>query len=128
LDRDQALRKAADAGSPTFVCVVLEDRDGELAGYAWYRWQAGADRSGFGICARRDRQGSGGGTALMTALLAVAAEYGPPIMTLTVQKANPRAVALYGKMGFRVVREHLRASDQEPEYAMERPCVPSSHH
>ena len=45
-------------------------------------------------------------------------------MSLTVQKANPRAVALYQKMGFEIVREQMRNQVEEfppePEYYMER--------
>jgi ribosomal protein S18 acetylase RimI-like enzyme len=41
-------------------------------------------------------------------------------MGLTVQKANPRGMALYQKMGFGVVREQVRPSDGEPEFYMER--------
>ncbi len=84
-----------------------------------------AERSTFGICISRDCQGSGAGRALMTRLLDIAREVGPPIMTLTVQHANPRAVALYRAMGFTPVREQLRevkfGFPEEPEYCMERP-------
>jgi ribosomal protein S18 acetylase RimI-like enzyme len=82
--------------------------------------------SHFGLCIRRGLQASGAGNALMTRLLEVAKEIGPPVMGLTVQKANARAVALYTKMGFRVVREQMRGPmavdgfPPEPEYYMER--------
>jgi ribosomal protein S18 acetylase RimI-like enzyme len=52
-------------------------------------------------------------------LLEAARIHGPPVMSLTVQKANKRAVALYRKTGFRIVREQQRATDGEPEYCME---------
>ena len=62
----------------------------------------------------------------MTRLAEIARHIGPPVMHLTVQKANARAFALYGKMGFRVIREQTRRATpergwpEEPEYAMER--------
>jgi len=81
----------------------------------------------FGICIGRDLQGRGVGRALMVRLAEVAESVGPPVMQLTVQLANARAVALYRSMGFRVVREQMRANDDagygfppEPEYLMER--------
>lgn len=57
-------------------------------------------------------------------LLEVVEYIGPQAMSLTVQKANPRAFALYSKMGFQVVREQMRNQAEEfppePEYYMER--------
>ncbi len=121
LTKPEALKKAASADDSRFVCLVGVAEKGDIAGYAWYRWQADdSPSSGFGICIRRDFQGSGLARALMADLLKIAARVGPPVMHLTVQKANPRAVALYRKMGFTVVREQVRDFDNEPEYCMER--------
>ncbi|HHX42069.1 MAG TPA: GNAT family N-acetyltransferase [Armatimonadetes bacterium] len=127
LDRAHALANAERAFSPLEVVLVLETEPGCIAGYAWYRWKApNAERSTFGICVGRSVQGAGAGRALMTRLLEIAAEVGPPVMCLTVQKANPRAVALYQSMGFKIVREQMRGPKAdglfppEPEYAMER--------
>ena len=120
LTRDRALEKAARANSPTFVCLLLENRQGEIAGYAWYEWTLHAERSTFGICIRPQYQGRGAGTLLVHPLLEIADRIGPAVMGLTVQKANPRAVALYRKHGFRVVREQERTTDGEPDYYMER--------
>ena len=54
----------------------------------------------------------------------IAKEIGPPIMSLKVQIANPRAVALYREMGFKIIREkmrpHVEEFPPEPEYYMER--------
>ncbi len=125
LDREHALRNAANAESPLEVVLVLETPAQPIAGYAWYRWgNADADESGFGICVSSACQGSGAGKALMTRLLEIAREIGPPVMTLTVQQANARGVALYRQMGFRIIREQTRAASpqygfgEEPEYAM----------
>ena len=99
-----------------------------MAGYAWCRWgEEQAKRSTFGICIGRACQGLGAGRALMARLLEIAAVVGPPVMCLTVQLANPRAVALYQSMGFGVVREQTRGEmdghgfPPEPEYYMEKP-------
>ena len=124
LTHEDAARTAARATSPTFVCVVAENDAGEIIGYNWYRWKA-ADRSTsvFGICLREDARGLGLGRALMKRLLEIAREVGPPVVSLTVQLANPRAVALYRSMGFHVVREQVRERigdfPPEPEYYME---------
>ena len=97
---------------------------GVIGGYAWYRWQDGAGSSVFGICISPDFQNLGAGTALMTRLLEIARKVGPPVMSLTVQQANPRAVRLYRAMGFRILREQMRPATEwfpaELEYYMER--------
>lgn len=54
----------------------------------------------------------------MKELLAIPA--GPPVMSLTVQKRNPKAIELYKSMGFRIVRDQLRAADNCPEFYMEQ--------
>jgi ribosomal protein S18 acetylase RimI-like enzyme len=124
LTREKAAEEAAQAAGPRFVGVVAEAEDGRIAGYAWYRWKADeSPASGFGICVRPEYQGAGAGRALMARLLAVARRFGPPVMGLTVQVANGRAVALYRSMGFRVVREQVRPAfdgfPAEAEYRME---------
>lgn len=127
LTRDEATRKAERrADSATFVCAVGVEEGGQIiVGYAWYDWRVpDCLTSGFGICVGRAYQGCGAGQAIMRRLFEVAAELGPPRMGLTVQKANTRAVALYRKMGFAIVREQVRAAFEEfppePEYYMER--------
>jgi len=120
LTREEAMKTAARAASPAFVCLVLERDDGSLAGYAWFLWEADADRSVFGICVRPEMQEHGVGKALMRAIGRVAERVGPPVMTLTVQKANTRALALYRTMGFREVRDQLSSLRGEPEFYMER--------
>ncbi len=127
LDREHALAVAADADNPLRVTLVLALPDGRIGGYAWYRWgEPEAERSGFGICIARACQNAGAGRLLMTHLLALAKTIGPPVMCLTVQLANARAVALYQKMGFQIVRQQmvshhpsLQMAD-EAEYYMEQ--------
>lgn len=124
LTRELARTMAKDALSPNSVVLVLVTGAGMIGGYSWYQWQDGSDKSLFGICIKRDFQNAGTGTALMTRLLEIAGEIGPPVMSLSVQKANPRAVGLYQKMGFNIVREQMRSATElfpeEPEYYMER--------
>ena len=122
LTREQAAKVAAWSSSPFHVCVVAEMGAAEIAGYAWYRWQDEESvQSGFGICVARSVHRKGLGTALMQRVLEIGEQIGPPVMTLTVQKANPRAVKLYERVGFCIVREQERGTDSEPEYYMERP-------
>ena len=129
LTREMARKMAEErADTVNLVCLVGVDAaaGGRIAGYAWYDWkEPQAPMSTFGICVRRGYQDGGMGRILMERLLEIAREVGPPIMNLTVQKANPRAVALYQKMGFAIVREQMRGPspifEPEPEYYMEQP-------
>ena len=133
LTREQAATMAASADHPHRVVLVLvptprrgsRQTDDSIGGYAWYRWEDGTEPSVLGICIGPRFQNLGAGTALMKRLLEIARTVGPPVVSLTVQKANPRAVRLYRKMGFRIVREQTRPASHwfpaEPEYYMERP-------
>jgi len=123
-----AKKNAASADLDGCATIVLVGTDGRIGGYAWFRWDAAAAprESVFGICVRGEYQNCGSGAALMKRIAEVAREVGPGVMSLTVQLANPRAVALYKKMGFAVVREQMRDEntaaglEAEPEYYMER--------
>jgi ribosomal protein S18 acetylase RimI-like enzyme len=121
----EAEKKATtQADAENHACVVCENAEGKIVGYAWYAWQeAESEKSVFGICIRRGYQEVGTGQAVMRRVLEIAESVGPATMTLTVQKANARAVALYTKMGFRPVRDQERPAcygfDAEPEYYME---------
>lgn len=120
LTRENAEKKAKMALAPNFVCLVIETELNEIAGYAWYSWESNSSReSVFGICIKPDYQGIGSGRLLMERLLETAKTSGPSIMSLTVQLANKRAVALYSDIGFKIIREQLRETDNEPEYYME---------
>lgn len=127
LDRERALQKTARAGSPCEVVLVMEMPESQIAGYGWYKWdKPEVEQSTFGLCIRPDFQSQGAGRLLMARIAEIAREIGPPVMNLTVQLANERAVALYKKMGFIIVREQMRAASEacgfaaEPEYYMER--------
>lgn len=125
--RPLAREHAAEADTPFKVVLLLETHDGGIGGHAWYSWKdENAERSGFGICIAPDYQNRGAGRALMTRLEEIAREIGPPVMGLTVQKANGRGLTLYQSMGFRPVREQVTGPNHpdgfppEPEYYMER--------
>ncbi len=127
LNSEYARKNVAESLNPYEVVLVLILPDNEIGGYAWYRWKKSDDaESIFGICLRPDWQGAGGGRALMSRLDSIAAHIGPVYMTLTVQKANVRGLALYQKMGFNIIREQMRPLDPvfgflpEPEYFMKR--------
>ena len=140
LTREMAYAEAAAADRPDRAVLLLiaaphagagsghsraaSGSTGIVGGYAWYRWQDGADRGVLGICVRPGYRNLGAGAALMAQLLEVGASLGPPVMTLTVQQANPRAIRLYRKMGFRSVREQMRPANRwfaaEPEFYLER--------
>jgi len=119
----EVVRKAQ--GPADVVLVAADPAGGAIVGYAWYMWEGTqAASSVFGVCLRRSHQGAGLARALMARLLEIARHIGPPMMTLTVQLANPRAVALYQQMGFRIVRQQIRKETAdfaaEPEYYMEQ--------
>lgn len=126
LNREQANIKAQKlADSPRFICIVGLDLAGQIIGYAWVDWKKPDDDCcSLGICIRREYQGLGTGAALMTRLLDVVGQAGPARVQLTVNQSNPRAFALYRKMGFQTVREQMRSKidgfPPEPEYFMER--------
>ena len=123
-----AAKNAAAADNDFQVTIVLVGADDRIGGYGWYRWtNAEARDSVFGLCVRGEYQNVGTGGAIMRRIAEVAVEVGPSIMSLTVQLANARAVALYQKQGFKIVREQMRPEIPqlgffaEPEYYMERP-------
>lgn len=128
LDREHALRNAAAADAPdnTVLVAVVED---EIVGYCWVRTKPGENDFGtFGICVARTFQGCGLGTLLIERLLEITESQGPPVIHLTVQEANPRAVALYTRFGFRITRRGIREASsgfpEEPQFWMERVQAP----
>lgn len=131
LGRATALRNATErADSDQWFIVVIEGEDGKIGGEAWVRRvPADATQGTFGICIRDVYQNIGTGAALMKRLFEIVKHTGMPTVDLTVQLANHRAVALYQKMGFKIVREQIRPAaavygfEAEPEYFMERPTA-----
>ena len=118
--REDALANAAKAESnPYYACLILEAPDKAIDGYAWYGWGRGAEKSGFGICLRRDHQRLGVGRKLMAALLEAAKLFGPPTMRLEVQPANAEALELHSALGFKKVGEIRRQGHGGLNYQME---------
>jgi ribosomal protein S18 acetylase RimI-like enzyme len=125
LTRENAEKRTAAALSPTVVGLVMVDAAQHIVAYASYQWNVSDNSpSFFGICIQKPYRGMGLGEILMQRIAEIAKDIGPPIMSLTVQKANPRAVALYRKMGFEIISKQMRAQVEEfppePEYYMER--------
>lgn len=118
LTAEYALANAARADHPGEIVLVVDPGNGTIGGYAWIRRQPDLAAGCFGICLAASFKGQGLGEALIARLTEIARNIGPSIVQLTVQKKNAGAVALYRKMGFRVIREQLR-NDGEPEYFME---------
>ncbi len=125
LDRKRALEHVAKAESPLEVVLVLETEIHKIGGYAWYRWrEENAEASTLGICVRPEYVGCGAGRCLMNRLMEIAEDIGPPVMRLTCQHANPKAVILYRKMGFKITKEGMTGGSDnfpsEPQYWMEK--------
>jgi ribosomal protein S18 acetylase RimI-like enzyme len=125
LNRAQAKYKVEKfADSPHCICVIAVNDSEQIVGYAWCLWNDPTDeRCLLGLCIGRANQGNGLGQAVLCRLLEIVKVLGPPVVCLTVNKANPRAFALYQKMGFIQLREQTRQRVEEfpaePEYYME---------
>lgn len=123
--REKALARVAQADRATEVCLVIDGGDGRIYGEAWFRWNDEENaKSVFGICISRELQGLGVGKSIMNYLMELATDYGPELMAIEVQKENNRALKLYMKLGFKIIREQLRPArtdcEELPEYYMER--------
>ena len=125
LTRENAEKRTAAALSPSVVGLVAVDATQHIVAYASFQWNASEHYSSFfGICIQKPYRGVGLGEILIQRIAEIANVIGPPVMSLTVQKANPCAVELYRKMGFEIIREQMRAQVEEfppeQEYYMER--------
>lgn len=78
-------------------------RDGLILGYGQLlRWGTQAEISDLVVC--ESQRGRGIGTQLILALLKLAHSKGYPSVEIGVAEANPRALALYLRLGFAIVR------------------------
>jgi ribosomal protein S18 acetylase RimI-like enzyme len=124
LDRRNALSKAANSLNPFNITIVMRDAESEkILGYCWCKWtDANSSICSFGICVRTKCWNLGAGSKLISRLLEIARHEAPPTMILTVQEANPAAIALYEKHGFVIERKQMRKQVEEflpePEYFM----------
>jgi len=128
LDRDHAHRNADTADAPDNTVLVMV-AGGDIVGYCWVRAKPGeSDFGTFGICVSRGFQGCGAGVQLIERLLEITDSQGPPVIHLTVQEANGRAVGLYQRFGFRITRRGTREATfgfpEEPQVWMERVQTP----
>jgi GNAT superfamily N-acetyltransferase len=78
-------------------------RDGAPIGWVIVD-RSGRDLHGIDIALRPDEQSRGVGTQIIRQLQDEAAA-GQRAMMITVQRFNPRAMALYARLGFRAIRE-----------------------
>ncbi|MCR4643853.1 MAG: GNAT family N-acetyltransferase [Oscillospiraceae bacterium] len=94
--------------APADRCLCAE-ADGKVVGAVWIRLMDDyghlyADTPSLAISLYPDYRAQGIGTALMQAMLGLAAHDGFPQISLSVQKEN-YAVRMYQKVGFQTVRE-----------------------
>lgn len=114
---------------PTDMGLVAE-MNGEPVGMFWARlFTENAPGYGFvdektpeiSMAVKPDHQGRGIGKALMANGLKVLVEQGHSQVSLSVSKANVRAVRLYRSMGFKTMAEN------EEDYVMVKALTPSPH-
>ncbi|MCA0969196.1 GNAT family N-acetyltransferase [Halobacillus litoralis] len=99
-------------GKPGDKAFFAYDGNGLPVGAAWYRLFPEEEKGyGFideetpelGIAITDTARGKGLGEALMKRLIQAAQEEGRPALSLSVDSANEKALALYKKLGFIVV-------------------------
>ena len=125
-----AERQDAEIEDPTRV-TLLAERDGVLAGYAQLRAGAEAPSSVSGPAPMEllrfyvDRTWHGHGVAhtMMDAVIEAAEARGARTLWLGVWERNPRAIAFYGKRGFRDVgcQPFKLGGDDQTDRVMARP-------
>lgn len=83
------------------------DESGDLVGFYYFEWKAGALEYGLGL--RPDLTGTGQGLEFVRAGLEFARRrFDPEQIVLNVAAFNERAIAVYERAGFRVVGRHVR--------------------
>lgn len=113
----------ADFGSDKHDIAFVAETDGNIVGAVWVRimddfGHIDNDTPSFAIAVHTKYHGMGIGTALMQRMLNELRTCGYKQASLSCQKAN-RAVDLYQRLGFQVVREN------EEEYILSIPlCNP----
>lgn len=106
----------ADFGSEKHDIAFVAEMAGKIVGAVWVRimddfGHIDDDTPSFAIAVYKEYRGKGIGMALMQRMLGKLHTCGYQQASLSCQKAN-RAVKLYQRLGFRVVREN------EEEYIM----------
>ena len=119
----------AEIERPTMV-TLLALCDGLLAGYAQLRWEqvpecvtGDAPVEIMRFYVEKSFHGKGVAQRLMAEVDRIAVEQEARTMWLGVWERNDRALAFYGKYGFRQVGEHafLVGSDLQTDLLLERP-------
>ncbi len=90
--------------------LVVEDDDGVIAAYVVRRKQRRLAHAAYigSVAVAPERQGRGVGTSIMRELLGRLLAEGRSRIELFVSADNPRAIALYRKLGFEVEGTHRR--------------------
>lgn len=99
----------ADFRSEKHDIAFVAETDGNIVGAVWVRimddfGHIDNDTPSFAIAVHKEYRGMGIGTALMERMLTELQTRGYQQASLSCQKAN-RAVELYRRLGFRVIRE-----------------------
>lgn len=98
------------------ITMLLCEVNGKLAGncrISRHTKLKTQHRASIGIALMQEFWGLGIGTAMFQALIRIAREEGITQLELEVFAGNQRAIALYQKMGFRIVAEHPNAIRQK---------------
>jgi ribosomal protein S18 acetylase RimI-like enzyme len=121
--------QSREISDPAWLTLLVQDA-GTLVGFAQLRWGAAPGcvagrRPGEiqRLYVTREWQGRGVAHELMSAALAAMRERGCDVVWLGVWERNPRAIAFYGKFGFREVGDHVfrLGTDLQRDLVMVRP-------
>ena len=113
--------QAAEIASPHMATLLCEEGT-KLLGYAQLRWattpkcvvaQAPGEIQRLYVVV--DAKGKGVAHALMDACIEEMVRRGSDVIWLGVWERNPRAIAFYGKFGFREVGEHVFPLGTDPQ-------------
>lgn len=99
------LQDVAEGSRGGDSCIVAASQGPELVGIGYWRRYTRPTHHPHAdvekVAVKAGRQGRGIGRALMTALVATAAESGVEVLTLDLRGDNDRAASLYRSLGFR---------------------------
>ncbi len=118
LNEDVIGRHLAGAEASKHISLGLWRQDGTVLGHAFV-FDVEGNKPVFGIGLNESVQGRGWGRRMTAAALAEGDARGVPLVTLTVLKANHRAIKLYEKSGFVIKGEDSFRAAHDSHY-MER--------
>lgn len=110
IDLPELLLYIENFGKKRGDIAVAAVSENEFVGLAWARimhdyGHIGDETPSLAIAIREEYRGMGIGEKMLRTLLRLLLEKGYPGLSLSVQKENKRAFALYQKLGFEIVRE-----------------------